>query len=214
MFCDKPIWQGALQDCAVVLGINAMIRLGIQTVLSDGCVVTPTRDTPKKCAVDPPAKGVFLLQADSVAPRQSRMVEVSISPGEQDNLNVGVLTPTDHLANQMCDFQEILLAGTTKAVISLNNWESEPIKLIKGQQVGHVEPVGIVPEDDPVWKDSSVQVLMCQNENDPARLQQLKEQLQFGDQLVATEQEQLSQMLASQADVHVFTLPIPKTSLM
>jgi len=184
---DKPIWQGALQDCAVVLGTNAMIRLGIQTVLSDGHVVTLTGDTPTNCAVDPPAKGVFLLRAGSVAPRQSRMAEVSISPGEQDNLDVGVLTPINHLANQMCDFHEVLWTGTTKAVMSLNNWGSEPIKLIKGQQVGHVESVGIVLEDDPVWKDPSVQVLLCQVGNNPARLQQLQEQLQFGDQLVATE---------------------------
>ena len=198
---DKPIWQGALRDCAVVLGTNAMIKLGIQTVLSDGSVVTPTGDTPASCAVDSAARGVFLVRAGFVAPRQSRMVEVSISPGEQNNLEVGVLTPTDNLANQLCDFHEALWTGTTNAVISLNNWGSEPITLFKGQQIGYIEPAGIVPEDDPVWTDSSVQVLVCQDMNDPARLRQLQEHLQFGDQLVTTEREQLSQMLARQADV-------------
>jgi len=40
-----------------------------------------------------------------------------------------------------------------------------------------------------VWNYFSAQVLLCQNKNDSARLQQLREQLQFGDQLTAEEQE-------------------------
>ena len=91
--------------------------------------------------------------------------------------------------NQLCDFPEVLWTGTAKAVISLSNWGSEPVTLAKGQQVGLIEPVGILPGDDPVWKDSSTQVLLCQNKNHSARLQQLREQLQFGNQLAAEEQE-------------------------
>ena len=198
---DKPIWQGALQDCAVVLGTNAMVKFGIQTVLSDGSVVTPTGDTPSGHVANPPARGVFLVRAGYVAPRQSRMVEVSIPQVDQDNLDAGVLTPSENMANMMCDFPEILWAGATKAVIAINNWGPEPVTLAKGQQVGRVEPAVIVPEDDPVWEDSSVQVLLCQDKNDPARLQKLQKQLQFGEQLAIAEQEQLCQMLLSQSDV-------------
>jgi len=67
-------------------------------------------------------------------------------------------------------------------VISINNWESEPVTLAKGQQVGQVEQAVIVPEEEPVWENSSVQILLCQNKNDPTRLQKLQEQLQFGEQ--------------------------------
>jgi len=41
---DKPIWQGALQDCAVVLGTNAMVKFDIQAFFADGSVVVPTGD--------------------------------------------------------------------------------------------------------------------------------------------------------------------------
>jgi len=77
-------------------------------------------------------------------------------PHEDDSLDVGVLTPTNDLANQLCDFPEALWTGAAKAVISLSNWGSEPVTLANGQQVGLFEPAGIVSEDDPVWKDSPV----------------------------------------------------------
>ena len=178
-----------------------MVKFGIQTVLSDGSVVTPTGDTPTGRVANPPARGVFLVRAGYVAPRQSRMVEVSIPQVDQDNLDAGVLTPSENMANMMCDVPEVLWAGATKAVIAINNWGPEPVTLAKGQQVGRVEPATIVPEDDPLWEDSSVQVLLCQNNSDPARLLKLQEQLQFGEQLAAAEQTQLGQMLLSQSDV-------------
>ena len=46
-----------------------------------------------------------------------------------------------------------------------------------------------------------MRVLMCQNNNDSARLQKLRDQLQLGKQLAVSEQEQLGQMLISQSVV-------------
>jgi len=47
----KPIWQGMVHDCAMVLGTNAMKKYGLQTVHADGTVISPvnsvklTKDT-------------------------------------------------------------------------------------------------------------------------------------------------------------------------
>ena len=63
------------------------------------------------------------MRTGFIAPR---IVEVSI-PQEDDSLDVGVLTPTNDLANQLCDFPKVLWNGATKAVISLSNWGSRPL---------------------------------------------------------------------------------------
>jgi len=38
---SKPVWQGMVHDCAMVLGTNAMVKYGLRTVHSDGAVVPP-----------------------------------------------------------------------------------------------------------------------------------------------------------------------------
>jgi len=35
----KPMWQGVVCDCAMVLGTNAIIEYGIQTVQADGAIL-------------------------------------------------------------------------------------------------------------------------------------------------------------------------------
>ena len=42
MTSAKPIWQGTVIDCAMVLGSNALVELGVQLVQADGSVVSPT----------------------------------------------------------------------------------------------------------------------------------------------------------------------------
>jgi len=37
----KPIWQGVVHDCAMILGTNAMVEYGIQTVQGDGTILQP-----------------------------------------------------------------------------------------------------------------------------------------------------------------------------
>ena len=75
--------------------------------------------------------------------------------------DIGVVTPTEDMASVMCDFQEMLWSGSNQFKIVLNNWGTKSLSLAKGQQVGSVEPADIVPEDDPVWEDTEVQVLLC-----------------------------------------------------
>ena len=39
---SKPLWQGELQDCVVLLGTNALIKFGIEVIHSDGTVIIPS----------------------------------------------------------------------------------------------------------------------------------------------------------------------------
>ena len=57
--------------------------------------------------------------------------------------------------------------------------------------MGSVELVDIVPEDDPVWEDSEVQVLLCQATNEAERREELKKQLRFGSDIVSQERDQM-----------------------
>ena len=38
---SKPIWQGAVRNCGVILGTNATVEYGVQVVHSNGTVVEP-----------------------------------------------------------------------------------------------------------------------------------------------------------------------------
>ena len=114
---------------------------------------------------------------------------------------IGVMTPTESMANILCDFQEIMWSSSTRFVVTINNWGTEPVTLTKDQQVGSVEPAVLVSEDDPVWEDSETQVLMCQTRSMSERYEQLKEQLQIGAQLAPQERDQMEQMLLAQLDV-------------
>ena len=112
--------------------------------------------------------------------------------------DIGVATPTTDMANLLCDYQEMLWAGSTQFLVTIINWGNEPVALPKGQQVETVEPGTIVPEEDPVWVESGTQVLLCQASNQKERNNQLKEQLQFGAQLAPQARGQIEQMLLAQ----------------
>ena len=45
----KPMWKGAVEDCAMVLGTNAMVKFGIQTIHADGSVVRPSAENTREC---------------------------------------------------------------------------------------------------------------------------------------------------------------------
>ena len=68
-----------------------------------------------------------------------------------------------------------------------------------------VEPAVVVPENDPVWAESSTAVLLCQTRSEIERSKQLKEQLQIEVQLTSQERDQMEQMLLIRSDV-VFAL--------
>ena len=57
---------------------------------------------------------------------------------------------------------------------TLNNLGNESVALTKGQQIGSVETVVVVPENDPVWAESSMAVLLCQTKSEIERNKQIK----------------------------------------
>ena len=59
----------------------------------------------------------------------------------------------------------------------MNNWGIEPVTLGRGQQVGVIEPVTMVPADDPLWTEEEVQVLLCHSDDmdTEARVEELRQ---------------------------------------
>ena len=112
-----------------------------------------------------------------------------------------MVTPSKTVANVLCNFQEILWASSTRFWITLNNWGNESVTSTKGKQVGSVEPAVVVLENDPVWAESSMAVLLCQTRGETERNKQLKDQLQIGVQLTSQERDQMEQMLMTRSDV-------------
>ena len=41
----KPIWKGELKDCALVIGTNALTKLGFSIIDAKGCIVTSEEDS-------------------------------------------------------------------------------------------------------------------------------------------------------------------------
>ena len=198
----KPIWQGNVKDCAMVLGTNALVEFGFHLVHADGSVVTPTTADPKKPA-GTAAVHVVLAHAIHLAPGQTKQVEVitecTVGQGEE----VGVVTPIEEaLARHSCDFLECLWTGENTLRVEMNNWGVEPVTLGRGQQVGVIEPVTMIPADDPLWTEEEAQVLLCQTDDMDmeARVEELRQQLQFGEDL-----DTFEQVLLSHADVFALT---------
>ena len=47
----------------------------------------------------------------------------------------------------------ILWNGESNVIIELNNWSTAPQKLDKGQEIGLIEPMMLVGNDDTIWND-------------------------------------------------------------
>ena len=104
----KPIWQGNVKECAMVLSTNALIDFGFQLLYTDGSIVSPTAADPKKLARTA-AVHVVLAHAIHLAPGQTKKVEVitKCTVGQDDE--VGVVTPIEEaLASHSYDFLECL----------------------------------------------------------------------------------------------------------
>ena len=45
---SKPIWQGDLYNCGLILGTNALVSLGFVVSHSNGIVIEPTGDVKRE----------------------------------------------------------------------------------------------------------------------------------------------------------------------
>ena len=62
MTSARPIWQGAVQDCAMVLGTNAMVKFGIQMIHADGSIIGQSALITTECPVDSATGVSFWLE--------------------------------------------------------------------------------------------------------------------------------------------------------
>jgi len=85
----KPIWQGIVHDCAMVLSTNAMTEYGIQTAQADGTIVEPFSPTRgREGTPEYGARRVYLGQTIHLAPGAAQQVRVRV---EQDSSAVTTL---------------------------------------------------------------------------------------------------------------------------
>ena len=78
MSSAKPIWQGIVRDCAMVLGTNALVEFGLQLVHTDGSIVVLATIDSKGPAVTAAVSEVVLSHVTHLALGQTKQVEVTI----------------------------------------------------------------------------------------------------------------------------------------
>jgi len=102
----KPIWQGVVHDCAMVLGTNAMVEYAVQ---AEGTTMQPFSPAKRRCGQS--EKGVF--EADGLpATRTGTASKGEGNPTENNPRDIGVVVPTEEvLAGKFCDFKEHLWRG-------------------------------------------------------------------------------------------------------
>ena len=198
----RPLWQGAVKNCGLVLGTNATVGFGIQLVHENGTVVQPvSRNTG---IVDSPTEKVTRLVLSGVTrigPRMTRRVKARVVQAGGINTSdqkIGVMSPNETvLANADCDFVEQLWDGESTVLIDLNNWGAEPQTLDKGQEIGLIEPVTLVERDDPIWHDTeeNTSVQVCQVEGLGERKEELRRRLQIFDSCTEEDRKQLQELL-------------------
>ena len=74
---SKPIWQGEVRNCSVILGTNALTSLGFTVTHIDGTVVSPVES--KAEAEQESMFCVTLQQSLRLDPYQTRSTDVSLS---------------------------------------------------------------------------------------------------------------------------------------
>lgn len=63
----KPIWQGAVENCTMVLGTNTMVKFGIQIVHVDGSVARPSAEDTMEHAEGSSVGNIVLVRAVNLA---------------------------------------------------------------------------------------------------------------------------------------------------
>ena len=198
----RPLLQGAVKNCGLVLDTNAVVRFGIQLVHENGTAEQPvSRNTG---IVDSPTEKVTRLVLSGVTrigPRMTKRVKARVvQAGGISTLDqkVGVMSPNETiLANVGCDFVEQLWDGESTVLIDLNKWGAEPQTLDKGQEIDLIEPVMLVEFDDPIWNDTkeNTSVRVCQVEGLGERKEELRKRLQISGSCTEEDHMQLEELL-------------------
>ena len=192
---SKPVWQGTVMNCGVILGTNATAEYGVQVVHANGTVIEPIyRDTIRS---GKEVLCVTLSQVVHLAPQQTKVVRATVQQPDSDSQSiVGIVTPSEvMLAQRQCDLEEALWTGEASTQVVISNWGLELQTIEEGQIVGEVQPETVVDESDPVWSDTSVDDTLCVRHiqdstgDESSRRLQLQEQLQIGSQWTGAERK-------------------------
>ena len=161
---SKPIWNGELKNCAMLLGTNVLSDLGFCIISSDGSKVLPEevaesneqcdKSIEDKLSVEKPSDTgentdkcksshvrLVIEKELHVGPQQTKLARVKVV-GEQktDPGFAGVATPREGiLAEKMCDFIEELWIEEPVTTVTLRNWGNCPLVIVADTEIGTVE---------------------------------------------------------------------------
>ena len=107
---SKPIWKGELENCAVILGTNALESLGFNIVHQDGTIVEPegqddsAEPQPEKSKAE--VLAISLSHVAWVGPQQTVIADVQVDYKSVSDC-IGIVVPKEEvLAEYQCDFAE------------------------------------------------------------------------------------------------------------
>ena len=193
----KPLWKGELKDCAVLLGTNALVDYGFGVSHANGLTIQPTsKSQSKELAV----LHVVSSQGVHLKPGHTKWVNVTVSTDDDTtpSMTCGMIVPNEEvLSVRQCDFQEGLWHRGEDIMIPVTNWGHVPTFIKKHSQIGRIEPVDPVSNEDPHWReeiDSQCAVRTCQlggGERDTI----LGERLRIGDAVTDKQKEELVNVL-------------------
>ena len=217
---SKPIWNGELKNCAMVLGTNALEDLGFCIVTNKGRKIMPegvaepsgqeedrTVTESNKPKEEPPTQVRLVLEKELyLGPQQSKLAKVKVI-GDHKKGHVYVVEPHEGmLAERMCDFTEELWVDKPSPTLTLTNWGNCPVVIEKDIVIGTIEEVSLITKDDSLWSEpvqlAEAVVRVCHVSGDEltTRHDQLKEQLQIGE-CTNEDKQALLQMLYSHHQV-------------
>ena len=212
----KPLWNGELYDCALVLGTNALETLGFRITHPSGELVGSTKrgcqsvgiQTVESEISSDAGVHVVLDQKVCLGPFQSKVVKASTristsTTNSDQSIHVQIVTPNDKLANMQCDFTEEVWEEKSTGELLVTNWSGEPLSLDSGEVIGDVEQVSRVSSDDPVWSKPEVTVSQISQRSDEEITEhksQLQSQLVIGDSCMSEEQSKFKELLLLKHD--------------
>ena len=89
-----------------------------------------------------------------IGPFQTKTVPVNVvSAAVSDHQTIGMITPSEVVANLQCDFTDEVWDSGTSRRLAIMNWSCEPLAIEQGTTLGSVEQVDLVSLNDPVWSD-------------------------------------------------------------
>jgi len=234
----KPIWRGELKDCRIVLGMNALAELGFSIMDAKGCIVTsdgssnPPQETQVNKSQDrssasqetvrdaqgivPDATDILsvkLMHDLHLGSQQIRVATVQLRNGYPDNLSItgqiGVITPNESaLTKLQCDFVEGYWTAESTFHIPVTNWRREATVLTKDSEIGHVELVTLVEQEDPIWEEDQPATTVsrvCSVKVTSDHGKRLEAQLDIGKDCSPEERATLVQLMKKKQGVFALT---------